>query len=83
MVKAMGDSLQKHENLRVKVLLDWCRGTRMVKGESSSSLLVQLKRTADERCQMSFYHTPYLRGWVKSVLSSKWNETVGLQHCKV
>lgn len=83
LVEAMGDSLQKHENLRVKVLLDWCRGTRMVKGESSSSLLAQLKRTADERCQMSFYHTPYLRGWVKSVLPSKWNETVGLQHCKV
>ena len=83
LVEAMGDSLQKHDNLRVKVLLDWCRGTRMVKGESSSSLLAQLKRAADERCQMSFYHTPYLRGWVKSVLPSKWNETVGLQHCKV
>ena len=50
LVEAIGDSLLKHENLRVKVLLDWCRGTRMVKGESSSSLLAQLKSTADERC---------------------------------
>ena len=55
----------------------------MVKDESSSSLLAQLKITANERCQMSFYHTHCLRGWVKSVLPSKWNETVGLQHCKV
>ena len=83
LVETIKDSLARNDKLRVKFLLDWCRGTRMVKGESSSSLLCQLKSTADARCQMSFYHTPHLRGWVKRLLPSKWNETVGLQHCKV
>jgi len=83
LVETIRESLARNDKLRVKFLLDWCRGTRMVKGESSSSLLCQLKSTADARCQMSFYHTPHLRGWVKRLLPSKWNETVGLQHCKV
>jgi len=83
LVEAIRDSLASHDKLRVKILLDWCRGTRMVKNQSSSSLLAQLKSTADERCQLCFYHTPRLRGWLKRLLPSKWNETVGLQHCKV
>ena len=32
---------------------------------------------------MSFYHTPHLREWVMSLLPSKWNETVGLQHLRL
>eukprot|EP00092_Neocalanus_flemingeri_P020741 GFUD01022476.1.p1 GENE.GFUD01022476.1~~GFUD01022476.1.p1 ORF type:complete len:461 (-),score=147.82 GFUD01022476.1:186-1568(-) len=83
LVEAVGSSLERHGNLRVKVLLDWCRGTRVVNGESSASLLAQLKNKACERCRVSFYHTPHLRGWLKRLLPSKWNETVGLQHCKV
>ena len=83
LVEAMGDSLERHDSLKVKILLDWCRGTRMVEGESSASILGQLKSKACERCRISLYHTPYLRGWLKKVLPSKWNETVGLQHCKV
>ena len=63
LVETIRESLARNDKLRVKFLLDWCRGTRMVKGESSSSLLGQLKSTADARCQMSFYHTPHLRGW--------------------
>ena len=83
LVEAVRESLINNEKLRVKMLLDWCRGTRVVKNQSSSSLLSQLKMTADERCQLYFYHTPYLRGLLKWLLPSKWNETVGLQHCKV
>jgi len=83
LVEAVKESLDNNEKLRVKLLLDWCRGTRVVKNQSSSSLLSQLKMTADQRCQLYFYHTPYLRGLLKWLLPSKWNETVGLQHCKV
>ena len=62
LVEAIGTSLDMHNSLRVKILLDWCRGTRMVEGESSASILGQLKSKACERCRISLYHTPYLRG---------------------
>jgi len=83
LVEAVRESLDNNDKLRVKMLLDWCRGTRVVKNQSSCSLLSQLKMTADQRCQLYFYHTPHLRGLLKRILPSKWNETVGLQHCKV
>eukprot|EP00092_Neocalanus_flemingeri_P027299 GFUD01029609.1.p1 GENE.GFUD01029609.1~~GFUD01029609.1.p1 ORF type:complete len:463 (+),score=141.61 GFUD01029609.1:102-1490(+) len=83
LVEAVGESLERNNNLRVKILLDWCRGTREVEGESSASILAQLKSKACDRCRISLYHTPYLRGLWKKCLPSKWNETVGLQHCKV
>jgi len=83
LVEAVGDSMKRNTNMRVKILLDWCRGTRMVKGESSASILAQLKTKASERCRVSFYLTPYLKGWWGRMVPRKWNETVGLQHCKV
>ena len=83
LVEMIGESLEKQENLRVKILLDWCRGTRLVDHESSASVLAPLKIQAGERCRVSMYHTPYLRGWLKRMLPSKMNEMVGLQHCKV
>ena len=71
--------------LRVKILLDWCRGTRMVKNESSASLLRPLHDHNNDKssCRLSFYQTPQLRGWLNRILPSKWNELTGLQHCKV
>ena len=71
--------------MRVKILLDWCRGTRMVNNESSASLLRSLHDHSNTKssCRLSFYQTPQLRGWLNKILPSKWNELIGLQHCKV
>ena len=83
--------LINNPNLKVKVLLDWCRGTRLVGGESSVTLLSQLQHLGDSgtgssasgRCRLAFYQTPQLQGWLQYILPSKWNELLGLQHCKV
>jgi len=83
LVERIGKSLEMQEDLRVKILLDWCRGTRLIDDESSASVLVPLKSQDEERCQVTMYHTPYLRGFLKWLLPSKMNEMVGLQHCKV
>jgi len=83
LVQRIGESLDREQDLRVKILLDWCRGTRLVDSESSASVLAPLKSQDDERCQVTMYHTPYLRGFLKWLLPSKMNEMVGLQHCKV
>ena len=29
------------------------------------------------------YHTPHLRGLLKRYMPPRWNETIGLQHCKI
>ena len=36
-----------------------------------------------DSCKVSLYHTPDLRGIVKTVLPGKFNETIGVQHTKV
>jgi len=86
---AVASSLAQKPNLRVKILLDWCRGTRMINGKSSATILQPLHSPDPNqtetlgRCRLSFYQTPQLRGWLRSLLPSKWNELLGLQHCKV
>ena len=85
---AVATSLSNTPGLRVKILLDWCRGTRLVGGQSSVTLLSPLQKTdprgtESSRCQLAFYKTPQLRGWLGRLLPSKWNELLGLQHCKV
>ena len=53
------------------------------------TLLSQLQHLGDSetgssgRCQLAFYQTPQLQGWLQYILPSKWNELLGLQHCKV
>uniref|UniRef100_A0A6A7FQ07 CDP-diacylglycerol--glycerol-3-phosphate 3-phosphatidyltransferase n=1 Tax=Hirondellea gigas TaxID=1518452 RepID=A0A6A7FQ07_9CRUS len=34
-------------------------------------------------CQVSLFHTPELRGFLKWLLPQRWNEVVGLQHMKL
>ena len=86
---AVSHSLTNTPGLRVKILLDWCRGTRLVGGQSSVTLLSPLLSSLSQhssstsRCRLAFYQTPQLRGWLSRLLPSKWNELLGLQHCKV
>ena len=83
----MAASLASRPGLRVRILLDLCRGTRSVGGQSSVSLLRPLHDsvpgTEAHRCRLSFYQTPQLRGWLQRLLPPKLNEVIGLQHCKV
>ena len=36
-----------------------------------------------ESCSVSLYHTPSLRGLWKRLMPQRYNETIGLQHCKI
>ena len=43
LIRAIGDNLaESHSDLKVKILLDYCRGTRVVNGESSCTVLGRL-----------------------------------------
>jgi len=86
-VKALSENVSSPEsNLRIRILLDHCRGTRDSGGSSSASLLAPLLNSQDGKdvqCEVAMYHTPHLRGLWKRLVPARWNETIGLQHCKV
>ena len=46
-------------------------------------MLLPLIQSHESRCSVHFYHTPALRGYLKSILPERWNEIIGLQHMKI
>lgn len=36
-----------------------------------------------DSCNVSLYHTPKLRGFLKAVIPARFNELIGLQHMKI
>uniref|UniRef100_H2YAE0 CDP-diacylglycerol--glycerol-3-phosphate 3-phosphatidyltransferase n=1 Tax=Ciona savignyi TaxID=51511 RepID=H2YAE0_CIOSA len=73
---------QKGSKLDVNVLLDFTRGSR---GEINSRTLLAplIKENPQSSLEISFFHTPSLRGFIKSCLPNRWNEIVGINHLKL
>ncbi|XP_026693645.2 CDP-diacylglycerol--glycerol-3-phosphate 3-phosphatidyltransferase, mitochondrial [Ciona intestinalis] len=73
---------EKGTELDVDILLDYTRGSR---GEINSRTLLApiLKENPSNSIKISFFHTPSLRGVVKSCLPARWNEVVGVNHIKL
>nr|CAD7266828.1 unnamed protein product [Timema shepardi] len=77
-----------HQNLkesngavRVKILLDYTRGSRG--SRNSRTMLLPLLDKYQKSCQVCLYHTPALREPLRSLLPQRYNELVGLQHMKL
>nr|CAD7406337.1 unnamed protein product [Timema cristinae] len=77
-----------HQNLkesngavRVKILLDYTRGSRG--SHNSRTMLLPLLDKYQKSCQVCLYHTPTLREPLRSLLPQRYNELVGLQHMKL
>ncbi|CAG2057561.1 unnamed protein product [Timema podura] len=67
--------------LRVKILLDYTRGSRG--SHNSRTMLLPLLDKYQKSCQVCLYHTPSLREPLRSLLPQRYNELVGLQHMKL
>lgn len=67
--------------LKINVLLDYTRGSRLE--YNSRTMLKPLLEQNDENCNISLYHTPALRGFMKKIVPDRWNELFGLQHMKL
>jgi CDP-diacylglycerol--glycerol-3-phosphate 3-phosphatidyltransferase len=82
-VNTIDRSLSINSKLRVKILLDYCRGLRG--GTKSSKALLQPLSSKYSASQFSLflYHTPRLRGLLKWLLSERANEIIGVMHMKV
>ncbi|CAB3229952.1 unnamed protein product [Arctia plantaginis] len=74
-------NLEKQKHLKLKVLLDYQRGTR---GEVNSvSLLKDFIEDNPEQCSINLYQTPRLHGSWSKAIPSRYNELIGLQHMKL
>ncbi|CAB3224296.1 unnamed protein product [Arctia plantaginis] len=74
-------NLAKQKHLKLKVLLDYQRGTR---GEVNSvSLLKDFIEDNPEQCSINLYQTPRLHGSWSKAIPSRYNELIGLQHMKL
>ncbi|XP_076366374.1 phosphatidylglycerophosphate synthase 1 isoform X2 [Tachypleus tridentatus] len=67
--------------VKIQVLLDVTRGSRGVK--NSRMLLLPLIQDFPGQVQVSLYHSPALRGWIKKMLPERWNEVISLTHLKI
>nr|CAB3264821.1 CDP-diacylglycerol--glycerol-3-phosphate 3-phosphatidyltransferase, mitochondrial-like [Phallusia mammillata] len=80
---------EKDDKMEVEILIDYTRGSRKNLGSSTQMLLPLVKEYKNpamvKGCslQVSLYHSPQLRGTLKSFLPDKWNEIIGLAHMKV
>ncbi|XP_050391449.1 CDP-diacylglycerol--glycerol-3-phosphate 3-phosphatidyltransferase, mitochondrial [Patella vulgata] len=68
-------------NFKVRVLIDYTRGSRG-KDKSSRTMLQPLLCEYGGNVQIALYHTPDLRGLLKKIVPERFNETIGLTHIK-
>ncbi|CAD5224458.1 unnamed protein product [Bursaphelenchus okinawaensis] len=77
LVTKLEDRVNKNDEITVKLLFDYLRGTRG--GEKSS---VGILKHLSDKIEAYFFHTPNLRGILKKYMPERVNEIVGLQHMK-
>ncbi|KAN0035835.1 hypothetical protein ACTA71_005126 [Dictyostelium dimigraforme] len=83
LVEEMKLAMERNKELKIHILLDGLRGTRIgVDKESSATILDELLNLYSDRVTISMYHTPDLNGILKKVLPPRINETIGVQHIK-
>lgn len=82
-IETLYKALERSKTLKVCILVDCLRGTRVSKGESSATLLLPLVRDFPDQVKVSLYHTPELKGLLKKALPQRFNEGIGLMHMKI
>jgi CDP-diacylglycerol--glycerol-3-phosphate 3-phosphatidyltransferase len=82
-VNTIDTALSRSNDLKVHLLIDCLRGTRLSKQQSSATLLLPLVQKYPNQVQVSLYHTPDLNGLLKKALPQRFNEGIGLMHLKV
>ncbi|KAL9647417.1 hypothetical protein ABK040_006780 [Willaertia magna] len=85
LIKEIDNSLNENKELKITILLDYLRGTRLSQDNKSSLniLLPLITKYGLNRINISFYHTPNLNGIWKRILPQRVNEIIGVQHMKL
>ncbi|RHZ75621.1 hypothetical protein Glove_212g113 [Diversispora epigaea] len=83
LIETIKTAIKKSKKIKVHILLDCLRSTRVVQADqSSASLLVNLIEEFPDQVTVSLYHTPDLTGILKKYLPQRLNEGIGLMHIK-
>ena len=69
-----------NSDFEVNILMDFTRGSR---GKENSRTMLYPLMEEHQCVNVSLYHTPDLRGILKSLLPERFNETIGLTHIKL
>lgn len=80
LVDSVETALKNSQSLKVRLLLDYTRGTR---GDPNSCTMLKKLLRFGNQCEVYLFHTPKLRNWLKFLLPPRWNEVVGVQHMKI
>jgi CDP-diacylglycerol--glycerol-3-phosphate 3-phosphatidyltransferase len=82
LVNLIKDQLELEPELRVTILIDYFRGTRIdPSGDSSASLLRSLKEKFPDRVIIALFQTP-CNPYLLAIAPARFNEGIGLQHIK-
>ena len=71
-----------NDDFEVHILLDYTRGSRGGM-TSSRTMVTPLLQNHGDKVKVYLYHTPDLRGLLKSYVPERFNEIVGLAHMKI
>ncbi|RIA94046.1 hypothetical protein C1645_690178 [Glomus cerebriforme] len=85
LANALRIAIKKSKHLKVHILLDCLRSTRIGQtplDKSSAYLLLPLVKEFPNQVTVSLYHTPDLTGILKKILPPRFNEGIGLMHIK-
>ncbi|GAM28802.1 hypothetical protein SAMD00019534_119780 [Acytostelium subglobosum LB1] len=89
LVDEMIAACKRNSTLKVHILVDGLRGTRLGPSTekpgirvSSATMLQPLLNQFQSRVSISMYHTPDLNGVLKRILPPRVNEVIGVQHLK-
>ncbi|CAG8530674.1 11386_t:CDS:2, partial [Diversispora eburnea] len=83
LIETIKTAVKKSKKIKVHILLDCLRATRVVQADqSSASLLMNLVKEFPDQVTVSLYHTPDLTGILKKFLPQRYNEGIGLMHIK-
>ena len=85
LIEALKSAMLRNKDLKIRLVIDYFRGTRSSNSDSRSSLTLLRPLVEEFPNQMSvfFFHTSILTGLLKKLIPPRWNEGAGLMHMKV
>lgn len=85
-VDALKTALTTHPHLRVSIILDYHRATRLSPSTeyppSTAHLLLPLLEQFSDRCEVWLFRSPKLRGILERIVPERYDEAWGTWHGK-
>jgi hypothetical protein len=80
-IETIRDALRRKTSLHIYLQLDYNRSTRP--GSSSAALVAPLLKDFPDRCHVSLFRSPKLKGVMSSLVPARFNEGFGTWHAKI